>query len=171
MVIDLDYNEWRQKALHQYDSAFHLLNVTYASVKDPKMLIGVISNLTLGMEYTMEAILAYERQLKLIPVYGDSFQGKLNMFRLKSLPRNKIPMSYVLLLIDLKQVLELHKKAPVEFQRGNSLIICNNEFRVKGLSAPDIQGYLLQAKEFMDMMSQIVTKYDQTGAREFWLFF
>ena len=61
----------KQKVFQQYDTAFHLLKVTFPLVKDQKLLMGVIHNLFTSLELCMDAILRYERELQLIPAFRD----------------------------------------------------------------------------------------------------
>tara|TARA_Y100000310_G_scaffold282342_1_gene303460 strand:+ start:259 stop:744 length:486 start_codon:yes stop_codon:yes gene_type:complete len=148
-------NEAKRKAMQQFDAAFFLMHTTYPVVKDPKLLIGIIHNLTQSFEYAIDAVLAYERQLRLIPPYPEDAKFKFNLFRDKTMRRNKIPSNYVTLLMDLKEFIELQKKCPVEFQRGNRYVLCNKNYQVKTVSLKDIKGYIQQTKEFLDIINKI----------------
>lgn len=150
-----DYISSRNKAEHQYDAAFHLLNVTFPLVKDPKLLMGVIQNISASMEHVMDAILAYELQLRLVPNYGDTFQSKFNLFRYKSVRRHDIPSSHITQMMDLNDLIQLHKKCPVEFQRGNKYVLATKDYKLQVVSIKDIKEYLRNAKEFFDRMEQI----------------
>lgn len=151
-----NYHSAREKARQQYDAAFHLLNVTFPLAKDPQLLMGVVNNLLSSLEHSLTAILAYERQLRLVPPYFDNFQSKFNLFRLKSVQRNKISPDYVNLILDLKEILELHKRSPLEFQRGNRFVICTKDFQLKAISIKDLQEYLTKTKEFLALSEKII---------------
>ena len=146
----------RNKAKQQYEAAFHLLHATYPVVKDPKLLIGVVHNLVQAFEYSIDAMLAYERHLRLIPPYSTDSKLKLNIFRAKTMRRNKIPASYATLLLDLKELVELQKKCPVEFQRGNKYVLCNKSYQLKSISLNDIKSYLDETKEFLQLSDKIM---------------
>ena len=147
--------ESKRKANQQFDNAFFLMNTTYPVVKDPKLLIGVIHNLTESFEYAKDSILAYERLLRLIPPYPDNPKFKFNLFRDKTMRRNKIPLKYATLLLDLKEFIELQKKCPVEFQRGNRYVLCNKNYQIKSVSLKEIKEYLHQTKEFLEIINKI----------------
>ncbi len=151
-----DYLAAKAKAKQQYDAAFHLLKVTFPLVKDPKLLLGVVHNLFASMEATMDAILAYERQLRYIPSYQEDFQSRFNLFRLRCLKRNNIPTEYPMLMQELQEILALHKKSPMEFQRGNSLVICDRNYLLKTISLRELQQYVEQAKGFLDTTERII---------------
>lgn len=152
----LSYRAAQEKAVQQYDAAFHLLKVTYPLVRDPKLLMGVLHNLLSSLEHSMDAVLAYERQLQLIPAYRDDFQDKFNLFRLKCVRRNNLSMDAVNLMIELRSTVELHKKSPMEFERRNQLIICDKSYQYKSISVPELQKYLLTTKQFIDQLKVII---------------
>jgi hypothetical protein len=151
-----DYLLSVQKAHQQYDAAFHLLNVTFPFVKDPKLLMGVISNILSSLEHAMDAILAYERQLRLVPNYSNEFLNKFNLFRYKCVRRNKIPQKFINMIIDLKEIETLHRKSPISFQRGNKYILASQNYQLKVISIGDIKNYLNQTKEFLAISTQII---------------
>ena len=161
MVELPDYNHSRRLAIQQYDAAFHLLKVTFPVAKDPKLLIGVINNIFQSLEYSMEAILGFERHLKLVPPYSDNFQSKFNMFRYKCVKRNDVPISVINLVMELRDLLDLHKRSPMEFQRGNKFVICNREYGMKIISIGKIQEYLDENKKMLDAMETTLNKFDQ----------
>ena len=159
-----DYVVAREKARQQYDAAFHLLNVTFPLIKDHKLLLGVMYNLFSSLEASMDAILAYERQLRLVPFsYDHDFRSKINLFRSRSAVRNKIPTEFINLMLDLGEILEIHKKGPIEFQRGNKLIICGPDYHVKTISLKELQEYLTLAKQFYNHMDRITAQLAKNG--------
>lgn len=151
-----DYLLARQKAVQQYDTAFHLLTVTYPTVREPRLLLGVLENIFSSMEATMDTILAYERQLLLIPAYSPDFKEKFRLFQQKSLRKHNIPASYVELLFELKLTLELHKRSPMEFERGGRIVICDKDYTLRTVSPAEVQRYLQQAQEFLQQAEKIV---------------
>jgi flagellar biosynthesis chaperone FliJ len=153
-----EYQEMLEKAKFQYDAAFHLLTVTYPLIKDPKLLLGIISNLFTSMESAMSAILSYERQLRLVPNYYQEFQSKFNIFRYKSVKRNKIPQDHVNLMMDLKEIIDLHKKSPIEFKRQDRFVICGKDYTLRQIQAQDIRIYLDKNKAFLNVADRIVNR-------------
>ncbi len=151
------YLSAKEKAYQQYNTAFHLLNVTFPLVKDQKLLLGVLHNLFNSAEAAMTAILQYERDLRLVSGFNDAdFQSKFNTFRDRSVRRNKIPGPMVLLIQELKEIVELHQKSPMVFQRGASVVICDKQYTLKSLTVRDITQYLNQTKGFLEVMEGIM---------------
>ena len=149
------------KALEQYNIAHHLFNVTYPLIKDPKLLIGINHNIFLAMDKTIDSILLSEKQLDIIPPYSKTFYGKLNLFQLKSVKKNKIPQKMIQLIMDLHKLLEEHKKSPIEFQRGKQFVICNNNYQLNVLSPKMIQKNLETAKDFIKLSEKIINENNE----------
>lgn len=151
------YLSSKEKAYQQYDIATHLLNVTIPMTKDNKILLGIVHNLFTSVEATMTAILQYERDLQLVSRFNDvDFQSKFNTFRSKSVRRNQISGSIVALIQELKEIVDLHQKSPMVFQRGASVVICDKQYELKTLTARDIAQYMNQAKEFLEVMERVM---------------
>lgn len=145
-----------QKARLQYDAAFHLLNVTFPSINDSKILLGVVNNLFTAVENCLDSILAFERQLHLIPAYNDEFESKFNTFKYRSVKHNRIDNSFVNLIFELREIVNLHKKSPVEFRKGGQYLMFNEGYEMKQLSSKDIRVYLDKTKEFLALTESIV---------------
>ncbi len=150
------YQEALQKAKFQYDAAFHLLNVTYPLLKDPKLLIAILSNVHSSMEHSLDAILSFERQLLLVPHYLDNFQSKFNVFRYKSVPRNKIDPQLVEAISTVQTLLNLHQRSLIEFRKEDRLMICDKEFEVKQVAIPEIRQYLEASKNLIGAANKII---------------
>jgi len=113
------------------------------------------------MEKAMEAVLAYERELKLVPAYSTTFTGKFDLFKRKSAVRNQIPTEYVKLMSLLQETVDTHRKSPVEFSRGPRFVICNDDYNMKALSAKDLQTYLQKTKEFLTITEAIISNLER----------
>ncbi len=149
-------HETFQRAQTQYDAAFHLLNVTFPLVKDPKLLLGVINNLNKALESGVEAVLKHEQQRKLVPNFQNDFQSKFNLFRYKSVKRNNIATKHIMMMMELRELEELHKQCPTAFQRGNKYVLANEKYQLKVISMNDLKQYVSTTKEFMDHIQKIV---------------
>ena len=160
MVLTESLTSYKSAVL-QHDTAFHLLNVTYPLIKDPKLLLGIVNNISASMQYAMEAILAHERELKLISSYPSAFEGKFNIFRYRCVQRNKISQNTVRTLQEVREILELHKKSPTEFQRGERLVLSTGDYHLKIVALKDIKVYLQHNKEFLEQANKIIHRFDQ----------
>ncbi len=146
-----------ETAKFKYDAAFHLLNVTYTVVEDPKLFLGVINNLNAALESSMDALLQYERQLHLVPHYVETdFQSKLNVFRSKTVRRNNIPQKFIDLMLRLRELEEQYKQSSVSFQRGNRYLIATRNYEIKSLSLKELREYLNATKEFLALVPTLL---------------
>ena len=152
------FQEAREKAKKNLKIADHMLGVTFPLVKDTKLLLAVIENVFLAYTNSIAAILYYERLFKKIPPFQETFEGKLNMFRESCVERHKIDKSYLIEVQDIKDIIIEHRKSPVEFKRGDRFVICSESYRIKTISAKDIQKYIDKAKLFIQEMDNIVNK-------------
>jgi len=151
------YLSSKEKAYQQYNTASHLLNVTFPLMKDHKLLLGIVHNLFNSLDAAMTAILQYERDLHLVSGFNEAdFQSKFNTFRSKSVRRNQISSSIVSLIQELKEIVELHQKSPMVFQRGASVVICDKQYELKSITARDAAHYVNQTKEFLDVMEKVM---------------
>lgn len=154
----MNYHLSWQKAEQQYAMAKHLLTVTYPIIHDPKLLLGVVGNLSQALESGMEALLQYEQELKLLQIPA-TFQAKVNLFRSKSIPRNKLPLAAATLLLELHEIMKLHQKSPLEFPRQQRLIICNDRYNLKTVSAKELAAQLLIVKDFLGTLRSVLDKH------------
>lgn len=133
-------------ARHCLKVADHMLNVTYPLVKDPKLLLAVVENLYLTVEYSISAFLHYERFYRRIPPFQDTPDSLITTFTMRSIPTHGFPQSYIALFNELKNVLDAHKNAAVEFTRHEKLVMATESFKLKTLTQETIKETLKHVK-------------------------
>lgn len=151
-----NYRLAQEQAQRYYDVAFHLRAVTFPLVKDHKLLMGVLQNVFNSIEQAMSALLSYERQLQLVPNYYDDFQSKFNTFRYRCMRRNNISPEFAITIQELKELIELQKRTPMQFQRGNRLVLSDKNYQLKVISIADIDGFLSKNKEFLGLIDTAI---------------
>ena len=88
--------EARDKAEKNIKLADHMLYATYPMINDPKLLLVIINNIFLAYTNSIAALLYYERKLDLTREFDEnSFESKFNLFKQKSVARNKISKDYI----------------------------------------------------------------------------
>ncbi len=152
--MPVNFKEQLEIALFQYDAAFHLLNVTFPLVNDPKLLIGVIDNIFKSMDATLQAILLEAKEKKIINNFGPTFLGRIDSFRTNIVFKNKFSLNHLHTIVDLNDILEMHKKSPMEFQRGNKFVISGQDYRLRVISINDTRNFLQEAKDFLDLAQE-----------------
>jgi hypothetical protein len=154
----MTHEQHRQKAVQQYDAAFHLLKVTYPLLKDPKLFMGIVANIMQSYEAAIDAILAYERQLQLVPSYGTRFIEKFNTFRSKSATRNKVEKVHVQTIERLQEMLQKHKESPIDFAKKGRMVLTGHEYAIQVVGEKELQEFLDQNKQFLTIMNEILRK-------------
>ena len=154
-----DYLAARDRAKQYFNSASHLLKVTFPVVKDPKLLLGVIHHLHLSMEQCLEAILSHDQQLQLVPKSLDTFQAKIAAFRHKSCRRHNIPIELLNALVSLKEIVDLQQRSTMQFPRGPRFVLSTSDYRFKAISVADVQKYSQQAEQLIAVTDQVLSRY------------
>jgi len=147
----------KEEALKNYRIADHILNVTYPLIKDTKLLLGVTENLFLALTQAMSSILHHERLFKLVPPFHDNFESKFNLLHQKR-SRYNIQQEHLDLMLELKEIILLHKKSPVEFRKKDRFIICTKNYKVKAITANQLKNYLKKTKGFLDLTNHTVSR-------------
>jgi hypothetical protein len=155
------FQESRQNALKYLKTADHMVSVTYNVIKDTKLLVAILENLNLALQETMNSILYYDRMFKKIPPYQDTFESSYNMFRLKCARHYNLDSEYITTIAEVKEMLDEHRKAPVEFIKNDKFVICNESYRMKALSIIDIKKYVARAKLFIQEANIITSKNEE----------
>lgn len=124
-----------EKALQQYRIAEHLLNTTFPLMKDSKLLMGIIHNISASLEFAVDSLVP--KNIALL--------SKLTLL----LEARNISPEQIDLIKKLKSIISLHNKSPVEFKRGNKHVICTEDYGLEILSIHDIEKFLKQTETFL----------------------
>ncbi|MBN1157388.1 hypothetical protein JXA85_07225 [Candidatus Woesearchaeota archaeon] len=156
-----DYQQARDLARKHLKIADHMLTQTFPLVRDTKLLLAVADNLFEAVKYGMDSVLYYERLLKRIPPFHDSFVAKLNVFQLRCSRRYSLNPDYPMLIKELSEISERHKQSPVEFTRNDKFVICTDSYNIKAISAEQLRKYVGTAKLFIEDVEKMVSKHDR----------
>ena len=148
----------KKNAFMQHDAAFHLLQITFPLIKDPRLLLGIARNILESYSYAIDSILRHERELNNISPYNNNFQGKMNVFIHKIVPRYNLSPEYFDLILELHDIVESQKKSPIDFSRKNKFVICTKEYNLKSITASQLKVHLTKNKEFLFWMERIITE-------------
>jgi hypothetical protein len=159
------FQELREIAWKKAEIAEHMLTQTYPIMQDPKLLLAVLDNIFLSLTYAMDSILQHQRLFKKIPNYLDNFDAKLAMFQMKIVGPHRIEKKYITLMEEIKEILLLHKRSPIEFTRKDKIVICENNYEMKTLSVEDIRNYINKTKEIVGIAEKITKKDEEIFKR------
>lgn len=146
-------------------TADHLTYVTFPLINDIKLMVTITENLNIALTKGMEAILHYDRLYKRIPAYADNFVAKFDMFKSRSAVRYNFPREDLLLINDVREIIEHRQKSPMEFIRRDKFVICSNNYRMKTITLDKVKEYINRAKGFMAKVNRIYEQNDRRFTR------
>ena len=159
------FQELRDLANKKLHLADYILTNTYPIVKDPKLLLSSVENLFLAFNYGISSLLQYGRIFKKIPPYQDNFKSKFNIFKDKYTNMQGIGIECIEVIQEIKEIIVAHKKSPMEFPRRESLVICNENYRMKTITPNTIKNYVDKAKIFIKTVSTITKNNESIFTR------
>lgn len=131
-----------EEALRSLKIADHLLSTTYPLVKDPKVLIGVLTNL----------YIAYDRTIKLTLKQHDVFQPRTFIARyeqFKEVIGDKLNGEEIRSIKTIYELKEEHDKSPVEFARKQQMVICSSSYALRTLTHGSLKKHMAYAKKIV----------------------
>ena len=146
----------RAQAEEKLKIADHLIGTTYSLVKEPKLLVSVIENIYHALDLTVSALLEYEKNLKILPSYTNTFEGRMDLFRRKIATKYDIKIDVMNFIINIKNTLDEHKKSSVEFTKKEKFVISDNDYNITTLSAEDVKKTLAKARHIIDELLKII---------------
>ncbi len=150
------YEILRAQSEEKLKIADHLIGTTYPLVREPKLLVSVIENISQSLDLAMASLLDYEKSFIKIPSYSEDFESRLEVFRRKVATKYGIENDVLNFIVDLRRILDGHKKSSVEFTRKEKLVITDNNFNMETLAIEDVKKKLLKAKAISNMMFSII---------------
>ncbi len=154
-----------QKSNQALKTADHLTYITYPLINDVKLSITIVENLYLSLVYSMNALLRYDYLFKRIPYFPEDFNLKLEIFRSKVAPRYKIEKEFIILIQDIKEIMDKHKSSNMEFRRKNKFVICTDNFKTQTITINTIKEYLSKTKPFVQRINEILEKNEEISGR------
>jgi len=151
-----DFRAAKEKAKQYLDNADHILSITYPLVKEPKLLVAAMDNIYLSLLHTINASLHFERAMKRIPPFHDSFENKVEIFKRDFIKKYNLKSDYIKLIMQINNLLENHKKSTMEFPRKDVFVICTNDYSIKTLSMDEMKKIVAETKNFLRDVDAII---------------
>lgn len=128
----------------------HLIYVSYTLLKDQKLLVKILPEIKIAISKTLNAILQNEYLYKRIKLYKNPKEN-FETFKKKCAPRYNITSSEISKIEELFKIVEHHEKSPMEFIRGENVVILS-----------DTNSHLVvnfeKTKEFLQLGKKILEK-------------
>ena len=140
--------------------ADHMLTQTYPLIKDPKLLLAVMENVRLSLSNSLDALMYFMRERKLIVPFHESFESKYNTFKLHLAKKFDFSTDEINLIMDVKKLVEFHKKSPMEFSRDGKFVICSEDYKMEAISVEQMKKYIKKANLFLKKIEYIIVKQE-----------
>ena len=121
------FHQLISEAKRSYDTADHLAYVTYPMIKEPKLIITIITHINNALLAAMQALLEHERLYKRISYIPEDFMTRIHILRQSVFPRYKM-YDYSKLILEIMNILNSHKSSNMEFIRRDKYFIYSNSY-------------------------------------------
>ena len=155
------FRELREQAKQNIKVADHMITMSYPMFKDPKILVSAIKTLTKASENAISSILEYEKLFKRVPVYHDSFDVKISIFKQKVVPMYGLSKNHERLLKTLVDLSDAHKESAVEFPRKDKFVMCSDTYEMRTITVSDLKALIKDAKALVDDAYRVTSKNDR----------
>lgn len=147
--------EFSQKAVKSYQTADHMVHMTYTVVKDPKVLLLAITHLNEAFENAVSALIYYDYYYKRIQDFPSEFNSKLDIFRRFTCKKYGISREIVQAILDVKSIYQDHKSSEIEFRRRNSFIIASKNYKLRTINSEKLKNFLVLAKPLLSKVLEV----------------
>jgi len=151
------YLESLQKALSHLRIADHILYVTYPIIKDKKLLLKSLDSIYESLVSLINAVLQYDYLWKRVQLYRDPREN-FETFKKKCAKRYNISESEIDQLLSFLELIESHKKSPMEFMRSERVIILSDNLKTTALDIEKVKLYLNFARGLLSKVQSVLIK-------------
>lgn len=155
------FRELREQAKQSIKVADHMITMSYPMFKDPKILVSAVKSLSKAANSAISSILEYEKLFKRVPVYHDSLDVKINLFKQKIVPRYGLNKSHERLLKTLVDLSDAHKESAVEFPRKDKFVMCSDTYEMRTITINDLKSLIKDVKVLVDDVYRVTSKDDR----------
>ena len=131
----------------------HMIYVTYPIVRDKKLLLKILAETKIAVVKCINYILQYEYVFKRIRLSHDTKEN-FRIFKVKCAPRYNISTEEVKMISELFEIVDLHKKAPLEFKKEEKIVIFSETERPKIVVIEDIKEFIGLAKAILKKIKE-----------------
>ena len=137
----------------------HMVYVTFPLIQDKNLLLKILLETKIAIAKCINSILQYEYLYKRIKIYKDA-ETNFKVFKEKCAPRYKITNQQTNLIIELFDLVEKHKKSPLEFMRNGKIVILSENLIPKTFTFE-------KTKEFLELSKDILKKTKENFNKKF----
>ena len=137
--------EYLNTAEEKLRTVDHMAYVTFPLIKDKRLLLKILSEVNLVILNCINAVLQYEYLYKRIPLTKDA-QINLKIFKEKCAPRYEITEHEIMVINNVLELAEKHKKSPFEFVKNGKVVILSENLRAETITIERIKEFLIVCK-------------------------
>jgi len=144
-----DFEDFKDKAINSFRVAVYVSTDTYPAVKEPKLLLAIVDDLFISMDYLMKAVLS-----KKDVDFDDQFISLFMYFKsaAKEFGFDDEDFDHV---FRIHKLIDDHKKSAVEFSRNDKFIICGDNYKLEPIGVEDVKGYIFKSRHLLNRLESI----------------
>ena len=150
------YKELMREANIDLKTADHMIYVTYPLINDPKIIISIVDKLYKVLIKSVDAVLNYDYLYKRISRVPEDLREKLEIFDDFSIKRYNFSREVLILIRDLKELLDFREGSKVEFVRRENYVVCSSGYNTKTINIRKVKDYVNQTKEFVLKINKLL---------------
>ena len=139
-----------------FKNADHMIYVTYPIVNDPKLVMTIVEKLYSSVMDTITALLTFDYLYKRISYVPEREEDKIRLFKEFTIGRYSLNRELLILIGELKDLLDFRKRAPVEFTRKENFVVCSARYSTKTINIRKIKSYVQDIKTFLEKANRIL---------------
>lgn len=141
-----------EKAKEQIRLADHILTINYAVADEPKLFVNIILDLKKAIEHIINIFLIKENKQTDI-----EFTQKIEFYRDHTAIKYNLPVSYINMIEEIKNIIFDHDNSGVEFARKEKYVICDEDYhKLNTLDSKKTRELVTKAKLFIVDISNYV---------------
>ncbi len=138
-----------EKSEKSFQTASHLLYVTYSLVRDKNLLLKILTEIKIGIASCINAILQYEYLYARIRLSSNS-QINFKTFIEKCYSRYNLSETDIKRIKKIFDLVEKHKKSPFEFSKQEKIVILSENMNSEIITLEIIKGFLETFKKILE---------------------
>jgi hypothetical protein len=139
-----------QKAIHNMRISDHMLYVTYPVIKDKRLLLKALDQVSDSVILIINSILQYDYLNKRIELSKDNPKVNFEVFKEKCAKRYNILSEEISDINELFYLVEQHRKSPMEFTRREKIVIMNDNLKTSVMDPEKLKKYLNLSKTLIN---------------------
>ncbi len=146
-----------QEASKAFRTAENLSYFSYPILMDNKVLLSIANQLYIASLNGVYAVLHYEKLNKRLSILPFDSKLRMEVFEKDISERIGVDPNFSNVVNGLREIVEGHRESVVEFSRGDSFLICNQDYsNIKSLNIELLKAYSYIIRNFLARVNGMV---------------